>query len=500
MPKKMLESYDIIVIGSGIAGLTTALSIDADKKILVLTKDSEKNNNTNMAQGGIAVTFDPNKYESHVQDTLKTGHYYNEENRLRMMIQEGGQAINTLIQWGVHFDRDKNHHLLFTKEGGHSERRIIHYKDTTGQEIIKGLLNTLKSRSNIDLYNHVFVKDLLTDDKKAIGIEVLVDDKLKHILSPYIVVATGGIGEIYKNTTNADIATGDGIAMVHRCGGLIKDMEFVQFHPTALNVPGHGHFLISEAVRGEGGILRNAQGQAFMSNYDPLKDLAPRSIVSKAIFEESKKQGNNNIYLDVTHLGEDYIKERFPNIYKECLKKGINILNEWIPIIPVQHYIMGGIETDEDGKTNIEGLYACGEVACTGVHGANRMASNSLLEAAVFARRVAKSINESNLQVKSNDSYKTVNVLKCDEAIINKYKNDLQEIMAESAFIFRNFKSLETARHKINALINKLPDTMVSQSYYELKNMLFVSMLIITSALSRKESLGSHIIEGEDQC
>lgn len=286
----MLESYDVIIIGSGIAGLSTALSIDSHKQVLVITKDSETNNNTSMAQGGIAVTFDSTKYESHIQDTLKTGHYYNQEDRLRMMIKEGGQAINTLIQWGVHFDRDENNQLLFTKEGGHSERRIIHYKDTTGQEIIKGLLKTCHERSNIHLHTHIFVKDLLQRDHKILGIEILHEDKLKTLLTPYVVIATGGIGELYKHTTNATISTGDGIAMAHRCGVNIKDMEFVQFHPTALNVPGHGHFLISEAVRGEGGILRNAEGEAFMSKYDPLEDLAPRSIVSKAIFEESKNK------------------------------------------------------------------------------------------------------------------------------------------------------------------------------------------------------------------
>jgi len=277
----------------------------------------------------------------------------------------------------------------------------------------------------------------------------------------------------------------------------IKDMEFVQFHPTALNVPGHSHFLISEAVRGEGGILRNEIGKAFMDGYHPLKDLAPRSVVSRAIFEEANKQGNNHIYLDITHLSEDYIKNRFPNIYNECLSRGIDILNEWIPIIPVQHYIMGGIETDAIGRTNLEGLYACGEVACTGVHGANRMASNSLLEGAVFAFRVAEDINASHRKTKPYET--AITYVKEENNIeIHAYKNQLQEIMSDYVFIFRSKSHLIKALQLVDDLSDTLPEECTSQEGYELRNMVLVSRLIIKAAIDRDETLGSHIIEGEN--
>jgi len=493
----MSTTYDIIIIGTGIAGLSTGLNVDPSKKVLILTKDMPRVSNTNLAQGGIAVTFDPNYIESHVQDTLKTGNFYNDEGRLRKMIQEGGAAINTLINWGVNFDRDDKGKLLLTKEGGHSHRRIIHYKDTTGEEIVKGLLAACKERSNIHLVDQVFVKDILCNDQGVYGVEVLYKQSLCEILSQHVVLATGGIGEIYANTTNAPISTGDGLAMAYRAGAHLQDMEFVQFHPTALNVPGHSHFLISEAVRGEGGILRNQEGQAFMEAYHELKDLAPRSVVSKAIYDESKKQGSQDIYLDVTHMEASYILKRFPNIYKECLKRGIDITKDWIPIIPVQHYIMGGIQTDDHGKTNIAGLYACGEVACTRVHGANRMASNSLLEAAVYANRVADHINQSQRPVRPvnweliNRSIQDVNY------DIHLARKRLRQVMGDSVFIFRRMSDLKSALEEIKLLTEELPAELMCESYFELKNMLLVSQLIIGGAIERKESLGSHIIEGE---
>jgi L-aspartate oxidase len=497
--RKMLSDYDVIIIGSGIAGLYTALKIDSSKKIAVLTKDVAENSNTNLAQGGVAVTFNPDEYESHVMDTMRTGNYYNNEDRLKMMVSEGSDNINTLIDWGVNFDTDDNGELLLTKEGGHSSRRIIHYKDTTGQEIVSGLLKTVSTKSNIDLLEQIFVKDIIIKADQAVGVEIIDNETLMALYSPQIVIAAGGIGELYANTTNATVCTGDGIAMAKRAGAEIIDMEFVQFHPTALNVPGHSHFLISEAVRGEGGILRNMDGLPFMEKYHELKDLAPRSVVSKAIFEESSRQGNDKIFLDVTHLGDDFIKNRFPNIYHECYRRGIDIVKDLIPIVPVQHYIMGGIETDENGLTSVEGLYACGEVACTGVHGANRMASNSLLEGVVFANRVAQMINKVGHVTSNGVTNRTkIDHILNHHGMIQKAKKDLQIIMSDKVFIFRNEDALKEAKSEIESLEESVDLRHIDQSTLEFRNMLIVSKLIIEAALSRKDSLGSHIIEGEN--
>ncbi|MBN2794870.1 MAG: L-aspartate oxidase [Clostridia bacterium] len=495
MTNVLMPEYDVIIIGSGVSGLVTALKLKPNKKVLVLSKDAANNSNTNLAQGGIAVTFDAKKFESHIQDTLKAGNFYNDEDRLRLLIEEGGKSVNNLIEWGVNFDKDASGNLLLTKEGGHSERRIIHYKDTTGAEIIRGLLEYAKQQENITLLEYAFAEEILKNDDGVCGIQLLFENQCYQVKSKYVVLATGGIGELYANTTNASIATGDGIAMAYRIGAKIKDMEFVQFHPTALNVPGHSHFLISEAVRGEGGILRNEKGEAFMASYHVMQDLAPRSVVSKAIFEQIKLQNSNEIYLDVTHLDSEFVKSRFPNIYNECFKRGIDITKSYIPVTPVQHYIMGGVETDHLGSTNIPGLMVCGECACTGVHGANRMASNSLLEGIVFANRVADYINDHQRTLKNTDlfeSQKTQSSVSAEDV-----KRKLQDIMSGALFIFRNQKAMLQAKKEIEALREGFALESSSQKSYEVYNMLIVATIIVDSALKRETSLGSHIVEGE---
>lgn len=489
--------YDVIIIGSGIAGMYTALNINSNKNVLLISKSKLSNNNTNLAQGGIAVTFNKEDYDSHIEDTYKTGNYYNNRKRLKIMVEEGADNINTLINWGVNFDVDKDNKILFTKEGGHSKCRIIHYKDTTGSEIMRGLIERIKIKNNIFLLEDTFVVDLILNNKELVGLKMINNKVTYNINCNSIVIATGGIGELYANTTNSQVATGDGIAFAYRAGVNIEDMEFVQFHPTALNVPGHSHFLISEAVRGEGGILRNEKSVAFMKEYHELSDLAPRSIVSRAILEECIKQNNNRIYLDITHLESDYIKNRFPNITRECLKRGIDITKEYIPITPVQHYIMGGIKTDEYGRTNIEGLYSCGETACTGVHGANRMASNSLLEAIVFAKRIAvdlntKKIKKVSLTNKEEEDYSDV----MTDDIIDSLKEKLQMIMSENVFVFRNKNGLNYALEEVEKILNNLPREFNKVKEYELLNMITVAKIIIKAAIERKNSLGSHMIDG----
>lgn len=494
--KHILPAYDVIIIGSGIAGLFTAMKLDSSKRILVLSKDELKCSNTNLAQGGVAVTFDSNDFESHMIDTLKTGFYYNDENRLRILIEEGGKNIETLISMGVNFDRDSDGKLLLTKEGGHSKRRIVHYKDITGQEIVRGLIEACNEKDNITLMDHIFVTDIITMDSTLCGVKIIVNNQIESISASNVVLATGGIGGLYEHTTNSSIATADGIAIGVRAGAEVHDMEFVQFHPTALNKKSDAHFLISEAVRGEGGILRNEAGEAFMDKYHPLKDLAPRSIVSKAIIEESNRQGNQNIYLDVTHLPESFITNRFPNIYSECLSYGLDMTKDLIPIVPVQHYMMGGLKTNDAGRTNISGLYACGEVACTGVHGANRMASNSLLEALVFGNRVADDINSSNLVLKKSDRIiEAIDETSCVKSHV--YKQQLKHIMSEYVFIFRKKHDLIKALKLMNEMDVSEFDECHSQEAFELRNMILVAKLIIEAAIQREISLGSHIIEGE---
>ncbi|MCH4887382.1 L-aspartate oxidase [Acidaminobacter sp. JC074] len=492
----MQPAYDVIIIGSGIAGLFTAMKLDSNKSVLVVSKDELKCSNTNLAQGGVAVTFNPHDYNSHVEDTLKTGFNHNDENRLKIMVEEGGSNIEALMSMGVHFDCDADGNLLLTKEGGHSKRRIVHYKDTTGQEIIRGLLEACLEKDNISLKDHIFVTDLICEDDQVQGVKLIVNDRIESVYASKVVIATGGVGGLYEHTTNASIATADGIAIGARIGAEVADMEFVQFHPTALNKKDDAHFLISEAVRGEGGILRNEAGEAFMERYHPLKDLAPRSVVSKAIIEESNKQGNQNIYLDVTHLPEDYIKNRFPNIYIKCLSYEIDMIKDLIPIVPVQHYMMGGLKTDAIGRTNIKGLYACGEVACTGVHGANRMASNSLLEAIVFANRVAEDINVAEVIVPDlKKSFEAIDDSSCIKS--HTYKQQLKHIMSEHVFIFRSKHDLIYALELIEGMNVDLSKKCNSQEAFELRNMIFVSKLIIKAAIARETSLGSHIIEGE---
>src|SRR6476661_7800596 len=399
---------DFLVIGSGIAGLTYALKVAQncpDKSVTILTKAQSDETNTKYAQGGVAgvMDFDQDSFNKHIQDTLIAGDGLCNPAIVEIVVREGVERIKEIINWGARFDKDKEGEYDLGKEGGHSEFRILHHKDVTGNELERTLLAAIKNKPNINLVSHCFVVDIITQhhlgflitkstpDIECYGVYVLnmVKNKIEKIVSKITLLATGGNGQAYRTTTNPAIATGDGVAMMYRAKGRIENMEFIQFHPTALyeaGVAGQA-FLITEAVRGDGGILRNKNGEAFMEKYDPRKDLAPRDIVARAIDSEMKRTGTENVYLDCRDMGKEKFLEHFPNIYEKCLSIGIDITKDMIPVAPAAHYSCGGIKTDEWGRSSIKHLYACGECSSTGLHGANRLASNSLLEAMVFAHR-----------------------------------------------------------------------------------------------------------------
>src|SRR5689334_8576332 len=399
---------DFLVIGSGIAGLTYALKVAQhcpDKQVTIITKASPDETNTKYAQGGIAVVNDLEKdsFEKHIEDTLIAGDGLCNEEVVEIVVKEGPARVQEIINWGAHFDKDPEGDFKLGKEGGHSEFRILHHKDVTGLEMERALLEAIRRQPNIQVIHHCFVIDIITQhhlgylvtkstpDICCYGVYVLntTNNRIEKVLSKITLLATGGNGQVYRTTTNPSIATGDGVAMVYRAKGRIENMEFIQFHPTALYEAGkRGQaFLITEAVRGDGGILRNINGESFMERYDDRKDLAPRDIVARAIDNEMKITGTEHVYLDCRHMDLEKFKEHFPNIYEKCLSIGIDVAKNMIPVAPAAHYSCGGIKTDEWGRSSINNLYACGECASTGLHGANRLASNSLLEAMVFAHR-----------------------------------------------------------------------------------------------------------------
>lgn len=494
--------YDVLIIGTGVAGLYAALNIDPKYRVLLISKNKVEESNTNLAQGGVAAVTDPeDSLEKHIMDTLSAGKFYNNEGAVKILVTEAAENIKNLLGFGVCFDRDKKGDLKVTKEGGHSQRRILHSKDATGKEIIRALFEEATKRENIKVADNIFAIDILTIKDQCIGVLILDGEEKSAVLSKATIFSTGGVGRIYKNTTNSVIATGDGIAMAFRAGAEVADMEFIQFHPTALyDQKEQRKFLISEAVRGEGAILRNSEGEAFMEKHHELKDLAPRDIVSKAIYTEILKSNQSYVYLDITHKDKEFIIKRFPNIYNHCLTEGIDISKEPIPVCPVQHYIMGGIKTDVYGRTNIQGLYACGETACTGVHGANRLASNSLLEGLVFSRRVAGEINKrlpdekpKSYQLQFHQKYGVIN-----ENEIKEITEEIRNIMSRSVSILRIRGELIEARKAIIKILKSLKESHSStQRFYETVNMAIVSYTIIENALKRKRSLGAHIIKDD---
>lgn len=498
--KLSVEHYDVVIVGSGIAGLYTSLNLDPSLKCAVLTKETTDVSSSYFAQGGIAaVTRDVDDLRYHIVDTLEAGAGHCDFEAVKTLVTEGPNEINRLLSMGVTFDVSENGHLMSTREGGHSMNRILHSGgDATGRKLTKKLASIALTRDNIEIHNDVFVTDLLTVKGCVCGV-IIYDGQYRVILSPNIVICTGGIGQVYLHTTNPEVSTGDGVALAARAGAKLYDMEFVQFHPTAFYEPDNKgqFFLISEAVRGEGGILKNRFGEPFMEDKHKLRDLAPRDIVARAIYNEMKVSGESHVYLDITHMDRDFLKKRFPTIFEHCLKKGVDISKDYIPVVPVQHFFMGGIKTDLFGMTNIDALYACGEAACTGVHGANRLASNSLLECIVFGRRCAEQINNLKRKLPDIDLSKVYSKIDYEDKNIDfkAYQEAIKEIMTATGGIVRHGTQMQSSIEKLSQMICSLEEQHLDIRGIETLNMAQVAMEILKSALARKASLGAHYRE-----
>ena len=491
------HTFDYIVVGSGSAGLTFALTTARRGTVALVTKKNRTDSNTNWAQGGIAGVFAKDDTpELHIADTLIAGAGLCNEAAVRVLVTEGPECIRDLMDRGARFNRGGEGNLELGREGGHSRRRIVHAADLTGQEVERTLVEASRHLPNITVFENHCAIDLIVIGGLCAGVTVLDESTgaIEAFLGRSTLLSTGGCGQAYQHTTNPAIATGDGVAMAWRAGCTIANMEFIQFHPTSLYHPDAKSFLISEAVRGEGGVLRSRDGRAFMQNYDERGDLAPRDIVARAIDSEMKRDGANCVYLDITHRTEEFIKEHFPTIYGRCLSYGIDITSEWIPVVPAAHYSCGGVKTDLYGRTSIEGLYACGEVASTGVHGANRLASNSLLEALVFGRRAAQAaLAEDRPQAPTRIPEPDI-VVGDDADDEPRLRERLQIVMSKYVGIVRSNKRLAKARTAIAAIAAdmKAIGMHLSHPVQELSNLLAVGQLIVRSAQSRHESRGLH--------
>jgi len=498
-----------LIIGSGVAGLTFAIKIAEqfpDRKVTIVTKANENESNTRYAQGGIAIVTDKaeDSYEKHIQDTLICGDGLCDQSVVEMVITEGPKRLKELIEWGAKFDKNTEGTLDLGKEGGHSENRVVHHKDQTGQEIQRAILNQVHQKENITVLDYHLAIDLITENNRCLGAYVL-DQKTKEVLtfqSEFTLLATGGIGHLYGHTTNPVIATGDGIAMASRANAVIKEMEFIQFHPTALYDASTGtSFLISEAVRGFGAYLRTKNGHRFMLDYDSRGDLASRDIVSQSIDLELKKTGDECVYLDCTHLDLDGFVKHFPMIYERCKSVGIDIAKDWIPVVPAQHYLCGGIVVDKTGKTSIENLFACGECSRTGLHGANRLASNSLLEALVYSDKIYHYLAEASLEKdKFNEPVSDWKVTVKPEINLDYVattKADLQLLMRQNAGIVRNdadlFKAKERLSHWKDEVEENIKNHNVSAELYELQNMITIGILIVQQSIDQDENRGGFV-------
>lgn len=507
---------DFLVIGSGIAGLSFAMKVAAYGKVLMITKSNEDESNTKYAQGGIAaVTVESDSFEKHINDTLVAGDGLCDELVVRTVISEAPERVNELIKWGARFDRRADGSYDLGKEGGHSEHRILHHKDNTGFEIERAMLEQVRNHPNIEILDHHFAVEIITQhhlgmyiNSSTPGIECygvyalnLRTGKTDSILARITLMATGGAGNVYASTTNPKIATGDGVAMVYRAKGRVENMEFIQFHPTALYEPGvQPSFLITEAMRGFGAILRNQEGEDFMPRYDHRASLAPRDIVARAIDNEMKQRGEEFVYLDCRHLDPNALESHFPTIFEKCKSVGIDIRTDMIPVVPSCHYMCGGIKTDLQAKTSIKNLLAAGECSSTGLHGGNRLASNSLLEALVYGHRAAQTAIESFSLVEFRTDIPDWDIKGTADpeemVLITQSLRELQAIMSSYVGIVRSNIRLQRALDRLLILNRETENlyrrTTLSPALCELRNLILVGYLIIKSAMQRKESRGLH--------
>ena len=508
------QETDFLVIGSGVAGLTFALKAAEHGTVSIVTKKESAESNTNYAQGGIAAVMDPtDSFEKHVADTLEAGAGLCDRDVVELVVRDGPAQIRYLQQLGAEFSRE-GERLDLGREGGHSKNRIVHSRDTTGREVERALLDAVERHPNITIHPFHFVVDLITEhhlgqvvtrvrpDITCFGAYVLdeANDRVLTFLAKATILAAGGAGEVYLHTTNPAVATGDGIAMAYRAKARVANMEFVQFHPTALSHPGANRVLISEAVRGAGGILYNTAGDRFMTRYDERGELAPRDIVARAIDNELKQRGDRHVWLDISHKHSDEILEEFPAIAEICRGFGIDITTEPIPVVPAAHYICGGVIADTEGRTSINGLFACGEVACTGLHGANRLASNSLLEALVFSDRAVAPAVERAVTARWQEGIPAWNdsgTVKPNEWILVSHnREELQRIMSDYVGIVRSTLRLERAARRLRLLYEETEEfyqrVRVSVELCELRNLIATAYLIVRCASMRKESRGLH--------
>lgn len=513
----MTKEYDFLVIGSGIAGMSFALKVSKKGKVALICKTELEEANTYYAQGGVASVTNTivDNFEKHIEDTLIAGDGHCDIKAVEKVVHEAPAQIKALLGWGVDFDKQNDGEFDLHREGGHSEHRILHHKDNTGAEIQESLIRKVKENSNIDIFDHHFAIELITQhhlgewvthhtpNKECYGAYILNerDNQIYTFLSKVTLLATGGIGNVYSNTSNPIVATGDGIAMAHRARAIVKDMEFVQFHPTVLYNPGvRPSFLITEALRGYGAVLKNKAGEEFMHKYDKRGSLAPRDIVARAIDNEMKTEGSDYVYLDVTHKDAKETIDGYPTIYNKCLSLGIDITKDYIPVVPAQHYLCGGIAVDENALTTINRLYAVGECSCTGLHGANRLASNSLIEAVVYAEAAANhsmaNIDKYAIKEGIPDWDDEGTSMPEEMVLITQTQREVEQIMSAYVGIVRSNLRLKRAITRMKLLYDETEElfnrSVVSREICELRNIIAVAYLIITQAQARKESRGLH--------